>query len=248
MAWSFLQSASATNSGSGNVSVAYGTNLTAGSKLIALTAVSGAPGAPVVSDGTNTFTQLADFEESFSTEISLFALDCPAADAGTKPTITATIGTNYGATIIVQEVSGLLAGNTTAMTDGTAASAGGTASPATTGSYSSAAAGEYLIACYSDAGNSVTLTTPSGWTADPHNVQSSSLADGAIFYKNSAGGAESASVTLSAAATWATLLVAFKLGTSGPVTSGPALTPGNMGARPAVIVSRAGWRGAHHSR
>lgn len=224
MAWSVLQSASATNGGSGNVAVQYGTNLTAGTKLIALVAVSASTTPYIVSgmsDGTNSLTLLASkLSASFSVHAGLYALDCPSGDAGTKPVITATIGTNFGASIVIQEVSGLLAGNTSAMLDGTPATATGTASPATTGAYSSAASGEYLVCGYGDPGYSVSLTTPSGYTADPHNVGSNSLAECGLFYKNSGGAAESASITLSGTATWDTILAAFQLAPSG-TDSGP---------------------------
>lgn len=221
MAWSVLQSASATNAGSGNAAVTFSTaNLSSGTKVVALVSVSCSSTTFIVTsvkDGAaNTWTQLASkISADFSTHVGLYALDTPAGDVGTKPTITATIGTNFGATIQVLEVSGLLAGNTSAMLDGTAGTATGTASPATTSSYSSAAASEFLFLGYGDPGFAVTNTTPGGWTADSHNVSGNSLADCAVYYKNSTGGAESASVTLSGAATWDTILVAFQLASGG---------------------------------
>src|SRR4249920_961861 len=139
MAWSVLQSKSFTNAGSGNVAVTFTTaNLSAGTKIVAWVAVSASSPQTVVSsvkDGAlNTWTQLAVASDNTNDALYLFALDTPAGDVGTKPTITATIGSNFGASILVQEVSGLAAGNTSAMLDGTAGVNHGTsAGPATSG-------------------------------------------------------------------------------------------------------------------
>lgn len=221
MAWSVVQSASATNSGSGNVSVTFSTaNVASGNKIIALVGVSCSTTSFIVTSvkdaAANTWTLLGSkISADFSAHQGLYALDVPAGDAGTKPTLTATIGTNFGATIIVQEVSGLLAGNTTAMLDGTVAANTGTASPATGGALTTTAASEYLVIGFSDQGNSLSLTTPAGYTADAHNVTGNSLCDAALFYKNSSNGAESASITMSGAASWDTLFAAFQLAAGG---------------------------------
>ena len=240
MAWARLQSVSGTNAGSGNAAATFTTaNLTAGSKVIAVVAVSCSSGSFIVTsvkDGAlNTWTQLATkISADFGTHLGLYALDTPAGDAGTKPTITATIGTNFGAKILLQEVTGLVAGNTSAMLDGTAATATGTTSPATTGAYSSAAASEYLVACYGDPGLGISLTTPAGYTADANNVTGDNLAECAVFYKNSGNGAESASVTMSGAGTWDTILVAFQL-VAGGIPAG--LASGTGTAQPVTMTS-----------
>ena len=93
-------------------------------------------------------------------------MDTPAGNAGTKPTITATLtGTTYGSAILVQEISGLAAGNTlAAMIDGTAATTGNTGStgPATTAAYSSTAANEYLVGLCGVLYSTQTVGVPAG--------------------------------------------------------------------------------------
>src|SRR5580704_16424705 len=130
MAWSVLQSASTAATGnSGTQSATFTTaNLSSGTKLIAAVACS-ANGLTVssVKDGAgNSFTSLAtvSFNNAASNgQLSLWAIDTPAGDAGTKPTITATLTASTTETsLLIQEVSGLLAGNTAAMLDGTAGS------------------------------------------------------------------------------------------------------------------------------
>lgn len=239
MAWSVLQSASATNSGSGNVSVTLGSNVTSGSKLIVLVGVSCSNTSYIVSgvaDGaSNAWTLLASkVSADFSAHQGLYALDAPSGDVGTKPTITATIGTNFGASILVQEVSGLLTGNTTGMLDGSAVANTGTASPATGGSYSSTASNEYLVTGFSDQGNSLTLTTPSGYTADAHNVTGNSMCDTALFYKNTSNGSESASITLSGSATWDTIFGAFQLAASGGNAPAGVATSAAVAPQPGI--------------
>jgi hypothetical protein len=230
MPWSVLQSWSNTNT-SGNVAVTFVTaNLSAGTKILAWVSVS-ASASPqttvsAVKDGAlNAWTQLAVASDNAADALYLFALDTPAGDAGTKPTITATIGTNFGSTILVQEVSGLLAGNTSAMLDGAAGLNHGTsAGPATSGAYSSSAAGEFLVFAAGEDGNAVTFGGPtSGYTADPKSVNGSSAADLEAGYKNSAGAAESGSSTITGSTGWATILAAFKLA-SVAAPAGPAYT------------------------
>jgi hypothetical protein len=252
VAWSRLQSNSGT-AGSGNVSATYTTaNLSSGSVLIAAVSLSSSQAGDVAlsavctcADGSsNSLPFIGGVVNGTNGYTGLFAATTPAGDVGTKPTITGTFsGTidNFGSSILIQEISGI-----NASADGTYGSATGAASPATTGSYSSAGSNEYLVCAYGDPGFSVTLTTPGGYSADANNLTSSN-SDVAIFYKNSTGGPESASVTLSGSANWGTVLVAF--GLSGPVlTSGPALTQQYRARRPAMVVSNAGWRGSQHSR
>ena len=213
MAWNHLQSASAT-ANTGSAVVTYGSNVSAGTKLIAVVAAEvGAVSS--IKDGTgNAMTQLDEIAYEPITA-AIFAMDTPAGDVGTTPTITATLGSNGGSAILVQEVSGLLAGNTTAMIDGAVvANDGNNSGPAVTGAYSSGAAGEYLLAVAGDPGNFVTFGTPGGYTADPNNLNANNLAEVIAAYKNSTGGSESASFSLSSSDQWFTLIVAFKLAAS----------------------------------
>ena len=124
MAWSLLQSAGATNGPPCTVTFTTA-NLTSGSKLIAAVSADNSSAQTIASvkDGAgNAMTNLARIALTDGTgTVELWAMDTPAGDAGTKPTITATGGSGTEVCgVLACEVSGLLAGNTTAMVDGTA--------------------------------------------------------------------------------------------------------------------------------
>ena len=160
----------------------------------------------------NTWTELASVSYSTNVLVALFALDVPAGDGGTKPTLTVTITASGGNSIgmVLQEVSGLLAGNMSAMADGTPGTATGTASPTTLPSYASHAAGEYLVLVYGDEGNGTAWTKPSAYTG-ADGVNSSENNDIAIAYANSTGGTEAGQYTLSQSSEYGIILGAFKL-------------------------------------
>ena len=120
MAWSVLQSAGQTIT---NLAATFTSNVSAGTKIIVALSTS-APGASVTSvkDGaSNSWTQIATVSEGSYCFGALYALDTPAGDVGTKPTITAVLsGGGSSSYLMVQEVSGLATGNTlAAMCDGT---------------------------------------------------------------------------------------------------------------------------------
>lgn len=250
MSWSHLQSNSAANA-----SCTYTSNLSAGTKLIAVTTVF-ATTCPSVKDGANnSFTKLASVlmnNNSGKGEVALWAMDTPAGDVGTTPTITQGSGSSF-TTLLIQEVSGLLAGNTSAMLDGTAGTSFAAASTSLAcGTYGSAAANEYLVAVYGDdqTTGGVHPTAASGsatYTLDAANIASGSAECSAVAYGNSTGGTETCTFTLSSANSndQGTIFVAFKL-------AGGAATPAPVSLvmvnRPAFIVSNSGWRGAGHSR
>lgn len=144
---------------------------------------------------------------------ALYAMDVPAGDVGTAPTLTVTTNAsaNFSPSMLIQEVSGLLPGNTTAMMDGTPGTSVGTASPTPNPSYASTAAGEYLVCIYGDEGVSVTFTDPSGYTGDAHAVNASGNADIDVARKNSTGGTETGQYTLSGSSVYGVILGAFKL-------------------------------------
>ena len=207
-------------------------NLTSGTKLIAVVATTTQTGSTdttaTVKDGAlNSFTLIGRKSVGSAPilcDVSLWAIDTPAGDVGTKPTITATLsGGTANMSILVQEVSGL-AGRQhhAAMVDGTLASLSGqhhrsTGSP----TYTSTASNEYLVSVYGDSGGPITWTKPAALTGDANNINSSSWANIAIAYGNSTGGAEAGSWSLSGTPTdWATLLVAFKLAAGGSTVSG----------------------------
>jgi hypothetical protein len=231
MAWSVLQEKS--NFGSSlNATVTFTTaNVSAGTKIIVWITVdaSASPQSSVTSvkDGAlNTWTLVAGPASDNSTGATFcYALDTPAGDVGTKPTITATLTSNFGWAIIVQEVSGLLAGNTTAMRDGTPGLANASSTgPCVPGAYSTAAANEYLMAAAGDPGNSRTISNSAGYTASSApNINTSSTADLFVAWKNSTGGAESASFAITGTANpWFAVIVAFQLDAGG---GGPAVAP-----------------------
>lgn len=236
MAWSRIQSAVTASSGSfiSSTAVAYGTNLSSGTKLIAVTSTynfnPGTYQIDSVKDGAgNSFTLCGRTQVTSSgiifSDVAVWALDTPAAEVGTKPTITARMKNGLKAQIgiLVQEVSGLIVGNTLAMLDGTAGVASGTGGSGSTGSpaYTSTASSEYLVSIYGDDGGPVTYTKPAALTADANNVNSSSNVNVAIAYGNSTNGVEAGSWALSGtAADWGTILVAFKLSSSSGGTTG----------------------------
>ena len=224
MSWSRLQSASvaATSSAISSQSVTYGTNLTAGTVLIAAVAVSKQGGTATVATvkdaALNSFTKIGSIYAASLCDVSLWAIATPAGDAGTKPAITATLtgGGTGNISMLIQEISG-----TQAVADGTLGSvsgsgAGSTGSPV----YSSTAASEYMVSVYGDDGGPLTWTKPAALTSDANSLNSQSFANVALAYGNSTGGAESASWSLTgSAAEWGVLLVAFKL--PAPVSTRP---------------------------
>ncbi len=231
------QSKSATVT-SGNGSVTFASSLAAGGKILCAICVSNSSGGvePVtaVKDGAgNNLTKLVSVVLTGAVFVEVWGCDTPAGDVGTAPTITATVSANFGVTMLVQEVAGLLAGNTTAMLDGSGGQNHGTASPATMGSYSTAASGEYLMFIVGDPGDGVTYGAVSGYTADAHNVNANSFATLMVFYRNSTGGAESASSTISASATdgWESIGVAVKLAAAGGSPSLPPQPPRRTASR-----------------
>jgi hypothetical protein len=192
--WSVLQSKSGTSTTSPTCNVQYTSALSAGTKLIALVASGSVTITSVKDAAANSFTLLARVSGSGggATELSWWAIDVPAADVGTAATITANSATNSAA-MLIQEVAGLAAGNTTAaMLDGTpgtvqVAASASHAQPA----YTSTAANEYLAAAFTDSGGPETYTAPAGYTPDANGVNNSAVGDCVIAYKNSAGAAES---------------------------------------------------------
>lgn len=229
MAWSWLQSASGSNNGSSTLGVTFTTaNLTSGSTLIALVANftnNGTISQTSVKDGAgNSFVQVATVTAAGSAgqQTAIWALNTPAGDVGSKPTITATVsaGTPVSIGMLVQEVSGIITSSTAAgFRDGTAGTLTGTA----TGSigpptYASTAANEYLVYAYGDNGAGGTWTAPGGiYTSDPNGINTSANDSVEIAYGNSTNGTETGQYSLSGGSgnSWSLILVAFKLLSSG---------------------------------
>ena len=209
MAWSHVQSASA-HSNATTCAATFSSNVTTGNKYVAVFCSSSAT-INGFSDGTNTLTALASITNSGAGVTTyLYALDIPAGIGGTAPTITVTVPSTAFNALVIQEISGLLPGNTSAMLDGTAGTGTGTGTSTTSPTYSSTALNEYLVIGYGDTGGIASITA-TGYTADAANQTSSPTADCCIFYKNSTNGSETSVVSMGASTSYAQITVAFKL-------------------------------------
>jgi hypothetical protein len=226
VAWSVLQSAGLLGSGSSTV-VTYPSNVSAGTKLIAYFSAFSGSSITVTSvkdAANNAMTQVGWLWSGTSgTGAGIFAMDTPSGDVGTKPVITALMSNGSFGAMVIQEVSGLAAGNTlAAMVDGTAATAAfGAGSSHAQPAYSSSAANEFLVSFCGDQGGPQVMTQPSGYTLDAHAVNNNGSADCCPAYTNSAGGAESGTWAYSGSTVGSNILaVAFQLAPAG-TDSGP---------------------------
>ncbi len=256
MVWSVLQSAHNTSGlGSATLAVTMGSNTTSGSKLISYIAWGSTTAYTITSvedQSSNALTLMAGVAGTVGgndTGVAIYAYDSPTS--GIKPVITVTFSNSaVSPSMVVEEVSGLMVGSTTSILDGSASTTQNSTSPATPAAYSSGANNEFLVSLYGDQGNSVTWTTPSGYTADTNAYNASGNADLAPCYKNSTGGAETGAFTLSGSVGYGVIMVAFRLPastantftgyTSVPGIAVPGLfTAGNPGPAPAppAIVS-----------
>ena len=233
MAWSVLQSnGSFSDTWATSTTLSYLNNVSAGTKLVAYTMVFGNVTVTAVKDAAlNAMTKLGSAAPAGSAtngEFAIWAMDTPAGDAGIKPAMLPTFstGTTSALSMVVQEVSGLLTGNTSAMLDGALASSNGTISTSGSvacGAYSSAAAGEFLVAAAADdeSAGIATYGTPAGSTTyalDAHAQNATNSTNNVPASGLATGGAETASfgVTLSGTSVkWVTLFGAFKLAPAG---------------------------------
>lgn len=163
----------------------------------------------------------------------LFAYDVPVTPSAT---VNVAVTPAKVLSAVMQEVSGLLAGNTTAMLDGAGGStASGGASKTGTGAltsptYSSTASGEYLFTTFSDFGNNATAAAPAGFTIDPNAINTNANANCVVATGTSTGGAESSAWSLttnSGSDFYCVTTVAFKLaagGGGGSASCGDTLT------------------------
>lgn len=227
MSWSVLQSNGANADGMTGL-LTYLSNLSSGTKLIAAVQVYQGTTTSVTDGNGNNFTKIQANAYTTSQdhgELSVWALDTPAGDVGTKPTVTVTTsfgGTAWTGAMVIQEVSGLATGYTV---DGTPAISSGTISSngsVSTGTYSTTAAGEYLLAAYSDDEYAqTTVGTPTGsttYTLDAHSQNFTFTDNCCLAYGNSSNGTETCSFPLTGVTTtidWATVIVAFPLASSG---------------------------------
>lgn len=238
MAWSRLQSKANGAINASSVSATFTSNVSAGTKLIAWVIGDNNTSFSVssVKDGAgNTFTSIASTGFSNSVLGSCYAIDTPAGDVGTTPTITVTVSATVAdVSVLIQEISGLAPGDAHDGTPGTstAVAAASVAQPA----YTSSAANEYLATFFGDDGQGQTATVPSGYTADASNVTSSSADAICVGFKNSTGGAESGTWTFTGPiGNDGFIVVAFKLAvSSGQEALAPVVSPG-LFQSPAMI-------------
>lgn len=220
-------------SGSVGASATFGSNLSAGTKLIAECVIGTTGSTLSFADGSgHSFVALISSSTLFTR--GLFVFDTVASMVGTKPTLTVSgSGVAFGNAFVCAEVAGLAPGTTTAAClDGTAgqasASNSGNFTP-TWGAYTSSAPGELLVAAYGDGGDAGSTASPQGspWTALTGNQNGNSASNALIVFKDSTGGTESASwgTTVSGANNWGTILVAFMLAGS------PSIVPQQARAR-----------------
>lgn len=219
--WQFIQSAGNFFFGTA-VTATFPNNVAAGNKIIAAVASSWSTAPTTVRDAALNNWTLLGSKATTTGSVWLYALDVPVGDVGIKPAITVTWSGSNAQSIVIQEIAGLLPGNTTAMID-TDTTAVGTLSGTTTATgsptYSSTVANEYLVCIYGDANGSATpVKQGPSWTMDPAN-QGNNDSDACIEYGNSIGGAETSGFTAAATAGWSILTVAFKLLPSGTNTA-----------------------------
>lgn len=229
MAWARVQSALKLQTTSATTTVVtLGTTPITGNKIIVSISLSNgntALGVSTVKDSNaNSLTLVAGpATNTNNCRTWIYAYDVPATPS-TAMTVTWSAAV-VDSSVVAQEISGLLAGNTTAMVDGTTTpkvgSIVGTAS-AGSATYSSTAANEFLVSVFGDFGNSATMGTPSGTTLDTNSVNTNANADCVVAYKNSTGGAETVTWTPtsnSGTDQYAMLTIAFKLAASSGLTS-----------------------------
>lgn len=231
MVWSRLQSVTAHATSNVAPATFATANVSSGSKIICgIVCDSSTPGLSAetcVDNASNSLTLLATGTWNNRAQAQLWAYDTPVGLVGTKPTITwtSTGGTPVPteAQILLIEVSGLLAGNTTAMIDGVPGQLNGSTNTATGNpAYSSTALNEFMLSLYGDDGGPLTWVAPAGYTADPNSVNTNGNNDLAMAYINSANGAESAGWGLSGSVTgWNVIAVAFKLAAVGSTFIAP---------------------------
>lgn len=168
-----------------------------------------------------------------SVDLELWAMDTPAGDIGTTPTITVSVSPGANINMLLEEVGNLAVGNTlAAMIDGIAGTniSNNIAIPNNV-AYSSTAVGEYLALLGADDGESITYTIPTGYVDDPNSINNVTSSALSIAHKSSTGGSESTHYTTSSTEPeWAQILVAFKSAGSTPPpavpdTSAPTVDP-----------------------
>ena len=136
---------------------------------------------------------------------------------GSPTSFTMTVGqTPNGMGIIVEEWA---SSGMNGVADGTPGAAESTATPLSA-TYSSSASGEVLVTFGADEGVAATLSLPAGYTADAHNINTSSNANTVVGYKTSTGGSEANSWTQNGSGSpWNVITGAFQAGGGGATSA-----------------------------
>jgi len=224
VSWSVLQSNSNTVTAASNTwTLSYTTaNLTAGTVLLFAVGQSGAGTINSVQDGAlNNFSLIKVVNlgnNNSHGECALYAVATPSGDVGTKPTITIKFSSSVVGSLWIAEVSGIQV-----TTDGSAASAFGSAG-ACTPSYSDTASGEFFVTVFADDGGPETSSVTGGWSVDNKSVNNNADANVVVAYGNSAGGAETNAWTSTGSTTFCgAVSVAFQPAASAPAVALPVL-------------------------
>lgn len=221
--WTVLQSAGAPTASSTTASASFGNKLSAGTTILAFIA-NNVPVTSVKDTAGNSLTQLTDIPNAWASgngHLTIYGMDTPVGDVGATTTITVTVGSTSFFGVVIQEVSGLAP--VASILDGTAGSDVQTALPNTSPTYSSSAAGEYLVGFLGD--NGLGILGPSaaaGYTVDANSVINTADCDCVVAYKSSSNGSESCVFSETGGTnnlSHAVLLVAFRL--AGAVASAP---------------------------
>jgi hypothetical protein len=165
---SFVQQVSA-HGHAGSLAVIPGSAVTAGDRMLVEVGVwnsSGATAGSVTDSAGNTYTELARFQASDRTELSVWSTPVTAG-GGTRPTITVTATSTADIAVAALEYSGLSAAGGTSVLDVSATKSGMTSSAATVSSGVTPAAtgsNELAIGFYADSGFGDMLTAGAGWT------------------------------------------------------------------------------------
>jgi hypothetical protein len=165
---SFVQQVAA-HGHAGSLAVTPGSVVTAGDRMLVEVGVwnsSGATASSVTDSAGNTYTELAHFQASDKTELSVWSAPVTAG-GGTRPTITVKAASTADIGVAALEYSGLSAAGGTSVLDVSATKSGTTSSAATVSSGATPAAtggNELALGFYADSGFGDALTAGTGWT------------------------------------------------------------------------------------
>jgi hypothetical protein len=213
VAWARVQSKNNNVAASTTLTITFtGTPVTGNKIAVFVTCVNGTTVSTVKDGNLVSLTQGASAVNATNVACYVYFYDVPATPSTTF-TVTASGSSNLAGDAL--ELSGLLAGNTTACIDGACGTLSGTTTPAAP-TYSSTLAGEFLFTYFGDWGNTATCTVPSGLTLDTNSINTSANANACVGYGNTSGGSDPTSWSYTTTGNqWAAFTGAFKLAAGG---------------------------------